>query len=208
MTGSSTLSSHDQIVSGPMVTFPLCNIWTRKLSIRVKSGIRMEEVWLSVYFVAIFFATLRVLFLQTMAELKTKQNDASITDFIASVDDEQKRADALALLDIFAEATGLPAKMWGTSIIGYGSYHYKYKSGQEGDWMLTAFSPRKQQLSIYIMPGTSKYPDLLAKLGKHKTSGGCSGSCLYIKRLSDVDTTVLKKLIKQSVADMQKMYPA
>ena len=99
--------------------------------------------------------------------------------------------------------------MWGSSIIGYGQYHYKSeRSSQEGDWPLTGFSPRKQQLSIYIMPGIKNYPQFLKKLGKHKANLSCSGSCLYIKKLEDVNVSVLKQLIKQSVKDMQKRYGA
>ncbi len=138
-----------------------------------------------------------------MAEIKTKKNNASVTAFIASIADETRRKDAKALLVVFREATGMPPKMWGTAIIGYGTYHYKSeRSKQEGDWMLTGFSPRKQNLSLYIMPGFRNYPALLKKLGPHTTSVGC----LYIKRLSDVHLPTLKTLIKQSVKDMKKKY--
>ncbi len=137
-----------------------------------------------------------------MAELKTQKNDASVTDFIESLDDEQKRADSHQLVKIFSKITGEKPVMWGTSIIGFGFYHYKsQRSKQEGDWMLTAFSPRKQQLSLYIMSGPSKYPELLKKLGKHKISSGC---CLYIKKLSDVNLDILRELIKVSFEDMKK----
>lgn len=139
-----------------------------------------------------------------MAALKTQKNKASVTAFLATVEDEQKRKDSKALLKLFKEATGMKPMMWGTSIVGFGSYHYKSeRSRQEGEWPLTGFSPRKQQLSIYIMPGFSAYKDLLKKLGVHKISGG---SCLYIKKLDDVDTDVLMKIIKRSVADMKKRY--
>lgn len=139
-----------------------------------------------------------------MAELKTKKNKASVTEFIAKVTDEQKRKDSEELSKIFESVTKEKPTMWGTSIIGFGSYHYKSeRSKQEGDWPLTGFSPRKQNISIYIMSGVQKYPDLLEKLGKHKTS---KGSCLYIKLLSDIDIPTLKKLIKKSVSDMKKMY--
>jgi hypothetical protein len=138
-----------------------------------------------------------------MAELKTKVNDASVNDFINSVNDEQKKQDSLELLKIFTKQTGQPAKMWGNSIVGFGQYHYKSeRSSQEGDWMLTGFSPRKQNLTIYIMPGFDKYKDLLQKLGKHKTSV----SCLYINRLADVDMGVLQKLIKLAYLDMKKTH--
>lgn len=130
-----------------------------------------------------------------MAELKTKPNDQKVTDFLNRVEDEQKRKDCYVIKTLMEELTGEPAKMWGDSIVGFGSYHYKYASGREGDWMLTAFSPRKQNLTLYIMSGFSKYDDLLNNLGKHKTGK----SCLYIKRLSDIDMEVLKELIGLSI---------
>lgn len=139
-----------------------------------------------------------------MAELKTKKNNASVSAFLNAVEDDQKRKDAKALLKIFKEATGMKPKMWGTSIIGFGSYHYKSeRSSQEGDWPLTGFSPRKANLTIYIMPGFKQYASLLKKIGKHKISGG---SCLYVKKLEDIDTTVLKRLIKDSIKEMKKRY--
>lgn len=139
-----------------------------------------------------------------MAELKTLKTTASPRAFIAGVADDQKRADATALLKIFADATGMKPAMWGSSIVGYGSYHYKSeRSTQEGDWPLTGFSPRAQNLTIYIMPGFKEYGPLLEKLGKHKISGG---SCVYIKRLSDIHVPTLTRLIKKSVADMQKRH--
>lgn len=140
-----------------------------------------------------------------MAELKTKQNNASVAKFIAAVDDLQKRKDSKELLKIFQEVTGEKPKMWGGSIIGYGKYHYKSNiSSQEGDWPLTGFSPRKQQISIYIMSGVKNFYTDLKKLGKYKAS---SGSCLYIKKLEDIDTKILKKIIKESVNQMKKNYP-
>ena len=139
-----------------------------------------------------------------MAELKTKKTNASVTKFIAAVEDEKKRKDCKELLKLFKNATGMKPKMWGTSIIGFGSYHYKSeRSCQEGDWPLTGFSPRKANISIYIMPGFKNYQNLLTKLGKHKVS---KGSCLYIKKLEDIDTKLLTKLIKDSVKVMQKRY--
>lgn len=135
-----------------------------------------------------------------MAELKTKKNDGSVTDFIESVSDEVKKQDSYKLLEIFKEATGEDPKLWGTSIIGYGSYHYKSsRSTQEGDWPLTGFSPRKQAITVYIMPGFDKYKKELAKLGKYKTSV----SCLYIKKLADVDKDILKKIITDSTKVMK-----
>ena len=138
-----------------------------------------------------------------MSEIKTKVNQGSVRDFIESVPDEGRRLDSKILLKLFKKVAAMPAKMWGTSMIGFGSYHYKSeRSRQEGDWPLTAFSPRKDSLSIYIMPGFSAYGDLLKKLGKFRTSVGC----LYIKKLSDVNLAVLEQLIARSVADMKKQH--
>lgn len=138
-----------------------------------------------------------------MAELKTKPTDASVERFLDGVEDERKRADAYALLELMGRAAGAQPKMWGDSIVGFGSYHYTYASGREGDWMLTGFSPRKQNLTLYIMDGFDEYDKLLAKLGKHKLGK----SCLYINKLEDVDRDVLKQLIKKSVEHMQKTNP-
>jgi hypothetical protein len=141
-----------------------------------------------------------------MAELKTKVTKASPVAFIKAIEDQAKRSDSLALLKLFATATGEKPKIWGTAIIGFGQYHYESeRSAQKGDWPLTGFSPRKANLTLYIMPGFKDYGDLMKGLGKYKAS---SGSCIYIKRLSDIDTTVLTKLIKRSVADMKKRYKA
>lgn len=137
-----------------------------------------------------------------MAELKTKQNSASVATFLNSIEDKQKRADARKIASMMRAATGSRAKMWGTAIVGFGSYHYKYASGREGDWMLVGFSPRKQNLTIYIMPGFKAFDKLMAKLGKHSTGK----SCLYIKRLADVDEKVLEKLIAESVQYMRSKY--
>lgn len=140
-----------------------------------------------------------------MTELKTQKNQASVSQFIAAVEDEQKRKDSEELLQIFAEVTKEKATMWGTSIIGFGEYYYESeRSSQKGHWPLTGFSPRKQSISIYIMPGFSSYKSILDKLGKFKLS---KGSCLYIKRLSDINIPSLKKLIKESVKEMKKRYP-
>lgn len=138
-----------------------------------------------------------------MAELKTQKNDASVLDFINSVQDEIKKQDCLRLLEIFKECTGEQPAMWGSSIIGFGQYHYKSeRSTQEGDWPLTGFSPRKANLTIYIMPGFDKYQDELAKLGKHKTSV----SCLYIKKLADVKEALLKQIIISAYESMKQQY--
>lgn len=130
-----------------------------------------------------------------MAELKTKPNQGDVNDFIESVEHPKRKADSKELLNVFAEILNEEPVLWGSSIIGYGSYHYKYPSGREGDWFLTGFSPRKQNLSIYIMAGFENYEELLSKLGKYKTGK----SCLYINKLEDVNIDVLKQLIEDSV---------
>lgn len=128
-------------------------------------------------------------------DVKTKVNDTSVAGFLNSVTDEQKRKDSFEILKIMKQITKEEPKMWGSSIVGFGSYHYKGASGREGDWLLTGFSPRKQSLTLYLMGGFNAHTDLLKKLGKHKTSVGC----LYIKKLEDVDVKVLKELIKKSM---------
>jgi Domain of unknown function (DU1801) len=137
-----------------------------------------------------------------MAELKTKLNDSSVEGFLNTVKDEQKRSDSFELLKIMQEISGEPPKMWGTAIIGFGSYHYVYASGREGDWMLAGFSPRKSSISLYLMAGFDRLGDELAQLGKHKVGKGC----LYVKRLSDIDEKVLKKMVKKSISIMKKRY--
>ena len=132
-------------------------------------------------------------------ELKTKINDASVDDFLNSVTDEQKREDCFEILRLMEQVTKEQPKMWGASIVGFGSYHYKGASGREGDWLLTGFSPRKGNLTLYILGGFDLHQDLLKKLGKHKTSVGC----LYIKKLEDVDKKVLKELVAESVKRMK-----
>lgn len=139
-----------------------------------------------------------------MAELKTKKTKASASAFVNSIGDPEKRKDAKTLLALFTKTTGYKPIIWGSSIIGYGSYHYKSdRSTQEGDWPLTGFSPRKQNFTVYIMPGFKQYGPLLKKLGKHTISGG---SCIYFKRLSDIHQPTLKTIIKKSVAEMKKKY--
>lgn len=135
-----------------------------------------------------------------MAELKTKLNKASVTKFLNSIKDETKRKDAFTIMKIMQKVTKEKPMMWGSSIVGFGSYHYKGASGREGDWMLTGFSPRAQNLTLYIMPGFERYDALLKKLGRYKTAK----SCLYIKRLEDVDASVLAKLIAEGVKQMKK----
>ncbi len=137
-----------------------------------------------------------------MAELKTKATKASVAAFLRTVDDERKRNDAREVMALMKDVTGKRPKMWGPSIVGFGSYHYRYGSGREGDWPVTGFSPRKQYLTISIMPGFSRYAPLMKKLGKYKTGK----SCLYLKKLDDVDRKVLRRLVARSVTDMKKMY--
>lgn len=136
-----------------------------------------------------------------MSSIKTLVNDGNVEDFIKTVEDEVKQRDSFVLLAMYTRLTGERPKMWGSSIIGFGKYHYKSeRSAQEGDWPLVAFSPRKQNLTLYFTPGFEKYGDLLEKLGKHKTSKGC----LYIKRLADIDNIILEKLIKQEYEDAKR----
>lgn len=135
------------------------------------------------------------------AELKTKVNDASVEKFLNAVKDEQERNDCYEILKMMKQVTKEEPKMWGATIVGFGSYHYKGKSGREGDWMLTGFSPRKQNLTLYLMGGFDVEKDLLKKLGKFKTSVGC----LYIKKLDDVDKKVLKELVTASVKRMKTL---
>ena len=138
-----------------------------------------------------------------MAELKTKATTQSAEEFLSKVEPEEKRSDSLELLRIFKKITGEKPVMWGSSIVGFGKYHYKSeRSSQEGDWPLTGFSPRKQSLTLYIMSGFKDSQDLLKKLGKYKTSVGC----LYINKLTDVDIKVLAELIKKSFEQMRKTH--
>ena len=133
-----------------------------------------------------------------MAELKTQPNDQNVEEFLNGVDNEKKRQDSFAILELMGQVTGSEPKMWGDSIIGFGSYHYKYASGREANWFLTGFSPRKQSLTLYIMSGFDQYDELLSKLGKYSTGK----SCLYIKVLEDVDQDVLRELVSKSVEHM------
>lgn len=130
-----------------------------------------------------------------MAELKTKKTTASVGAFIDAIEDPQQRKDAAAIVKLMKKVTGAQPKLWGASIVGFGDHHYVYESGREGDWFIAGFSPRKANLTLYIMDGFSEYQKLLAKLGKHKTGK----SCLYVKRLSDIDLGVLEELLARSV---------
>jgi uncharacterized protein DUF1801 len=133
-----------------------------------------------------------------VAELKTKKNEASVESFLRGLSDERQRKDAFRVLELMTRITKAEPKMWGSSIIGFGNYRYRYASGREGDWFLTGFSPRKGNLTLYLMPGLTHSGPLLAKLGKHKTGKGC----LYIKRLEDIDLETLGELVKESVAHL------
>ncbi|MBE9068788.1 DUF1801 domain-containing protein [Leptolyngbya cf. ectocarpi LEGE 11479] len=137
-----------------------------------------------------------------MSDLKTQPNDASVDKFIQALENEQRRNDCLTLLPIMQRVTQREPTMWGDSMIGFGRYHYRYKSGREGDWFITGFSPRKRELTVYIMPGFENYSALLEQLGKHRLGK----SCLYIKKLSDVDITLLETLITQSITEMEARY--
>jgi hypothetical protein len=135
-----------------------------------------------------------------MAELKTQENDASVEDYLNSVEDETKRDASFKVKAIMEEVTGEEARMWGDSIVGFGHYHYKYASGREGEWMLVGFAPRKRNLTLYIMSGFDAYDDLLENLGKHSTGK----SCLYINKLEDIDLDVLRELVDKSVQHMRE----
>jgi hypothetical protein len=137
-----------------------------------------------------------------MAEMKTTENKKSVASFLSTIEDVQKRADCKAIAKMMRDATGKRAKMWGTAIVGFDKYDYKYESGRSGTFMITGFSPRAQNISVYIMPGFSKFGTLMKKLGKHKTGK----SCLYIKRLADVDEKILSRLIRESVKEMRRIY--
>lgn len=127
-------------------------------------------------------------------EPKTKPTAASVSAFLGAIEDPERRADCKALARLMRRATGKTPKMWGPSIVGYGSYHYRYASGREGDWMLTGFSPRKRDLTVYVMSGFPRHAALMKKLGKFKTGK----SCLYLTRLADVDQEVLEELVRAS----------
>ena len=136
-----------------------------------------------------------------MAELKTKRTNASVTAFLKRVRDDARRRDCVAVARIMKQATRATPKMWGTKIVGFGTYHYQYASGHQADWFLTGFAPRKQELTLYILAGAGRFKSLLARLGKHKAEG----SCLHIKRLDDVNLTVLRQLVSKSVRHMKQL---
>lgn len=139
-----------------------------------------------------------------MAEIKTKPIDSDIEEFLMGIVPEKRRKDAIEIKKVFDSVIKEKTMLWNNNMIGYGSYHYKSdRSSQQGDWPLTAFSPRKQNITVYIMSGALNYKDLLSKLGKYKIS---SGSCIYINKIEDIDLNVLKEIISASVADMKKKY--
>jgi Domain of unknown function (DU1801) len=137
-----------------------------------------------------------------VAELKTRPTNESVEKFLKAIADEGRRKDCFAVAKLMEEITGEKARMWGPSIVGFGSYHYKYASGQEADWPVAAFSPRKQNLTLYLTPGFEQHVELMQKLGKHSTGK----SCLYIKRLDHVHMPTLKKLVSESVRIVKKKY--
>ncbi len=136
-----------------------------------------------------------------MSEVKTRPNEQHVPAFLNTVSDDLRKQDCYTIMNLMENITREKPKMWGDSIIGFGSYHYKYKSGREGDWFLTGFSPRKQNLTLYIMSRFKRYEELISKLGKYKTGK----ACLYIKRLTDIDLNILEELIIQSVEHMRSL---
>ncbi|MBL0146886.1 MAG: DUF1801 domain-containing protein [Chitinophagaceae bacterium] len=137
-----------------------------------------------------------------MAKAKTVETQSNVADFLNTITDESKRKDCFAILEIMKKQTGFDAKMWGPSIVGFGSYHYKYESGREGDAPLVAFSPRKAEISLYLSSSFDKRTELLAKFGKHKSAK----ACIYVKKLADVDIEVLKKMISLSVEHVKRLH--
>jgi hypothetical protein len=137
-----------------------------------------------------------------MAENKTRATDASVQDYLAAIDDETRRRDCEALAKLMTEATSYPPQMWGTSIVGFGSYHYKYESGREGDACIVGFASRKGDISVYGLNAAVDANELLARLGKHKAGKGC----LYIKTLADIDLKVLATLVASAVAEKKRQH--
>jgi hypothetical protein len=135
-----------------------------------------------------------------MAELKTQKNDASVEEFLNAISDEQRRQDCFTVLELMRKTTKAEPKMWGNSIVGFGDYHFKYESGREGDWFQMGFSPRKQNLTLYLMGGLEQFRDALLKLGKYKMGKGC----LYINKLADVDVKVLKSMLTQAAKSLKQ----
>jgi hypothetical protein len=138
-----------------------------------------------------------------MAENKTIATSADVLEFLDGIEHPVRRSDGHALNALLSRVTGVPAKMWGPSIIGFGRYHYLYKSGREGDFLATGFSPRASNMSIYIMPGYQDYTEILSRLGKHKLGK----SCLYVNKLEDIDLAVLEELIRAGLKDLDALWP-
>ena len=138
-----------------------------------------------------------------MADLKTQPNNRSVEDFLNRIEDENKRLDSFKLLELMQSVTGKQPRMWGDSIVGFGSYHYRYASGREGDWFLAGFSPRKQSLTLYIMAGFDQYQSLMAGLGRYTTGK----SCLYVKKLDDIDYDTLRELVRLSAEHVARTNP-
>lgn len=138
-----------------------------------------------------------------MSQNKTTKTDQSVTEFLNAIDHPTRRADGLRLLELFSDVTGFEPVMWGPTIVGFGRYHYRYGSGREGDFLATGFSPRKANLSIYIMPGYQDYSEILSRLGKHKLGK----SCLYVNKLADIDEAVLAELIGAGLKDLHQIWP-
>jgi hypothetical protein len=178
-------------------------VYIRKDSLLLKTA-RIERNILDVYRIFILIYSFVRKGNIHMYELKTKETENSVLEFIEAVDNPKKREDAYQLLDIFTETSGFPAKMWGPSIIGFGSYHYKYASGHEGDAPLIGFSPRKAKISLYFATGDTAREEILQTFGKH-TSGK---ACVYINKIADINIEVLKALIHQSISFLQETYPA
>ncbi len=139
-----------------------------------------------------------------MAEQKTQPGAQSVAAFLAAIPSETQRADCQELVRLMEDLIGEPPVLWGSTMVGFGTYHYRYASGHAGDAMLAGFAPRKQNITLYLYSGFDQHGDLLARLGKHKTGKGC----LYIKQLSDVDTSTLRELVQQSAAELRALYPA
>ena len=137
-----------------------------------------------------------------MAELKTKSSNESVTEFLDNLGDSKRKEDCKIIMEVMENVTGEKPRMWGSSIVGFGTYHYKYPSGHEGDWFKTGFSPRKQNLTLYIMSGFEEYDNLMSKLGKYKNGK----SCIYIKQIEDIDLEILKQLIAESIIMLDNRY--
>lgn len=138
-----------------------------------------------------------------MAKNKTEETIVDPMDFLMQIEDEKKRKDGIELLELFEKTTGFPAKMWGPTIVGFGSYHYKYASGHEGDMALVGFSPRKDNITLYIMNESERRDELLKDFGKHKASKGC----IYVKKVEDINTERMVQMIEESIVETKRMHP-